>query len=675
MQACFGDEEGMTKKDDDRKPGKLGPSWHLGRIPPRRTLKRLALFLLFAASVYLFIKHIPTDVPIRDRRHPVYTYSDLPDKQSSGPLRAPPRRPPAQPKKDDTASARQPSAVTAHNFNGPLKFYNLASTLHAITNTRGGSSANKNVLFAASSLKSAATLLPVACQMGTELRSYVHFALMSRDDISIDDLQAINGIDDSCHIIFHDARPDQAASSSDARLAKTVERALFHINMYMHPQVILVDSSHVEEPVFLDAMRARTAGVGITLIELPEHSKDSLAWLTKLDSSSLAAWNKITIDILIHAHAGASGSLVRLLRSLKSADFGGFSVPHLTIELPQDVDLPTERFLESFQWPPAHVYNPTNVRQLSLRHRIPRHGVSEEESSVRFLESFWPAHPKYSHILVLSPQVELSPHFFHYLRYAILEYKYSTAALLQEWDRRLLGISLDLPSTYLNGSGGFAPPEKLETSELSAKRISDELTSFLWQAPNSDAALFLGEKWVELHGFVSQLLEIQRDLPSPPPDALANKAVSKKHPSWLEHVLRLSRARGYWTLYPSAATVPSVAAVHNELYRPPEEYEKVVDELAPGDSNSNADTSSGETTLASGTSSLLAALPNGGTLPPFNDLPLLSWDGSKSSLQQLNEDALAYAAEWRRTVGGCPKEKVRAMPQASAKDLFCKRDE
>jgi hypothetical protein len=100
-----------------------------------------------------------------------------------------------------------------------------------------------------------------------------------------------------------------------------------------------------------------------------------------------------------------------------------------------------------------------------------------------------------------------------------------------------------------------------------------------------------------------------------------------------------------------------------------------VDELAPGDSNSNADTSSGETTLASGTSSLLAALPNGGTLPPFNDLPLLSWDGSKSSLQQLNEDALAYAAEWRRTVGGCPKEKVRAMPQASAKDLFCRRDE
>lgn len=32
---------------------------------------------------------------------------------------------------------------------------------------------------------------------------------------------------------------------------------------------------------------------------------------------------------------------------------------------------------------------------------------------MRFLESFWPINPKYSHVLVLSPQVEVSPLFFH----------------------------------------------------------------------------------------------------------------------------------------------------------------------------------------------------------------------------------------------------------------------
>jgi hypothetical protein len=125
------------------------------------------------------------------------------------------------------------------------------------------------------------------------------------------------------------------------------------------------------------------------------------------------AWNKVTVDILIQALPGASGSLIRLLKSLSAADFTACSIPHLTIELPHDVDGPTTRYLEKFQWPPAHIDNPSNVRQLTLRHRIPTSRMTEEESSVRFLESFWPADPVNSHVLVLSPQTELSPRFYH----------------------------------------------------------------------------------------------------------------------------------------------------------------------------------------------------------------------------------------------------------------------
>jgi hypothetical protein len=117
--------------------------------------------------------------------------------------------------------------------------------------------------------------------------------------------------------------------------------------------------------------------------------------------------------VLIQATQGASGSLIRLLRSLSAADFTSCSIPHLTIELPHDIDTPTVKFLETFQWPPSHVKNRQHVRQLSLRHRIPRARLTEEESSVRFLESFWPADPKNSHVLVLSPQAELSPWFYH----------------------------------------------------------------------------------------------------------------------------------------------------------------------------------------------------------------------------------------------------------------------
>lgn len=473
----------------------------------------------------------------------------------------------------------------------------------------------------------------------------------------------------------------------------------------MHPQAIIVDSSLSENNYFLRTIREQAPIIGSPLIELPEHAVDRLRWLTKLDSMSLAgmssiafqrmfiltssiAWNKVNIDILIQAPHDSSGGLIRLLRSLSAADYTSSPVPHLTIELPQKIDPPTEKFLETFQWPPARVPNPSNVQQLSLRHRIPRRGISEEESSIRFLESFWPARPKDQHILVLSPQVELSRYFFHCkrpyltsclfdfknakfgvralanpihldLKYNILEYKYSNAAAVQEWDARLLAVSLEMPSTHVDGSGSFSPPPRLEPAQ-SAEKSGDKETSFLWQAPNSNAALFFGDKWVELHGFVSQLLEIQRNLPTPP-EMLAQKLVSKKFPSWLEHALRLSRVRGYWTLYPSQITATNLATVHNELYNAPEEYEKEI---------SQDTESSNEITLARG--GLLDSLPDGGTLMPFHDLPLLSWSGKPTKLKQMNDDALSFATEFKRSVGGCTTERTTgSLPDKSARDLFC----
>jgi hypothetical protein len=135
--------------------------------------------------------------------------------------------------------------------------------------------------------------------------------------------------------------------------------------------------------------------------------------LLRLILTACAVYDKVHVDFLVHATPSASGSLIRLLRSLKAADYTASAIPHLTIELPHEIDSPTKEFLESFSWPPAHFNNPTNDRHLTLRHRIPNHRLTEEESSARFLESFWPAHPNRTHVLVLSPQVELSPDFFH----------------------------------------------------------------------------------------------------------------------------------------------------------------------------------------------------------------------------------------------------------------------
>ena len=50
---------------------------------------------------------------------------------------------------------------------------------------------------------------------------------------------------------------------------------------------------------------------------------------------------------------------------------------------------------------------------LSLRRRLSHEDMNEDTSVARFLESAWPKVPETSHILVLSPNTELSAQFPH----------------------------------------------------------------------------------------------------------------------------------------------------------------------------------------------------------------------------------------------------------------------
>ncbi|KAI3400594.1 hypothetical protein diail_2797 [Diaporthe ilicicola] len=661
MPATADPELGVHKKDDDlyvkgghKRASSLG--WKSApRIAPRKTLKRLGLLVLIATAAYLFIHNIPTDVGPRRSGRPTYPTTKAPP--GVGPK-------PQVPVEKNEKEAGPPS----RDYNGPVRFLELAETLHAISGTHGGDQINKNVLFAASSLRSAGSLLPLACKMGRELRAYVHFALISRSEIPLDELQAINGIDRSCEIIFHDARAEFPSTSSDERFAKSAERALYHINNYMHPQAIIVDNSAEEEPLLLRSLQnqAKKLQLGHAIVELPGPTVDRFAWISKLDAAALSQWNRVSVDILVHAHTGASGSLIRLLKSLRVADYTASAIPHLTIELPEEIDPPTSQFLQNFHWPPLRAFNPAIANQLTLRHRISRRGDTEEESSVRFLEGFWPSNSAFSHVLVLSPQVELSPHYFHYLKLSLLAYRYSGPAIYQAWDKRVFSLSLDLPSKNLDGSTPFVPPTrqpgKLDGPELGAPS-SSRSTSFLWQAPNSNAALFIGERWAELHGFVSQLLEAQHGLQSTPA-LLAEKLISREYPSWLEHALRLCRARGYMTVYPGTDLAANLATTHGELYQKPEEYEN--------DRSSTKHSDEDEVILRHGT--LLDGLPNGEGLPQFNEMTLLSWDDNRVSLEGLNEESLKYAAGFRRTVGGCSTVQA-TEPDPSAKDLFCVGEE
>jgi len=378
------------------------------------------------------------------------------------------------------------------------------------------------------------------------------------------------------------------------------------------------------------------------------------------------AWNKVTVDLVIHAKPSSSGSLMRLLESLKKADFFSSTPPRLTIELPHKIDEPTKRYLEQFKWPPTSGHNDGNL--LTLHHRIPQQTLTPEENSIRFLESFWPADPRTSHVLVLSPQAELSPLFFHYLKYTMLESKFSSG--ITEDHNNLLGISLDLPPTYLNDTTAFTPP----------LTNASEVTPFLWQAPNSNAALYFGSKWIELHDFVAHLLISQHKLPTP--TTLNEKLVSNTYPSWLEHILKLARVRGYWMIYPNFDGHESLVTMHNDLYQPPEEYEKESEgkreegELT-ADPKEHLSLKHKEKEVIRG--SLLNLLPNKAALLKVDEMPILRWDGEVVEVVDIESGAIEYKKVFRREIGGCSEDgkqnaeevKLTERVYGEVRDLFC----
>jgi len=393
----------------------------------------------------------------------------------------------------------------------------------------------------------------------------------------------------------------------------------------------------------------------------------------------VVALPRIYVDILIQATPSSSESLIRLMKSIQEADYFGARRPHLTIELSAAIDTTTWRYLENLVWPPLDWSGEPHASQVTLRHRIPRKTTTVEEASARLVESFYPVRTKHSHVLLLSPQVELSPLYYQYLMYNLLEYKYSKASSTKKETANLIGISLELPSTQLDDISPLEPPPpNLPKSDESA----DEETAFLWQAPNSNAALYFGDKWMEFHSFYMGRI-------SKPPTSFP-KVVSEKHPSWLEYALELMRARGYAMLYPNFNSEDgALATVHEELYEIPEEFLKEkpssdmsAPPLSPEDAL-EADPSLRPskvkgppvTERALLTSTLLDLLPQSGELPALMYLPILTIDAKPITLEAMGHSAQVFSDTFRHQTGSCgPNEVPPEYVTNSANDLFCHLD-
>ena len=191
-----GDEE-LGKKDDDhrRRNRSAVPSmwsWMNGSIPRMRR-HRLGLGVVVIIGLYIFFSNIPSRTsPITDqiRAGGFLQNGEAPRIYDEAPSGKPPQT------EDEIEKGK-------HYYNGPVRFYYLATSLHAIARTMGYRDVNKNVLFAAANLQSASRLIPMACEMARWNRNVVHFAFLGRDDIPLKDLQMINGVGAECSVFWH----------------------------------------------------------------------------------------------------------------------------------------------------------------------------------------------------------------------------------------------------------------------------------------------------------------------------------------------------------------------------------------------------------------------------------------------------------------------------------------
>ena len=194
-----GDKE-LGKKDDDHRPGAnpiLPGAWHARKQVSGVRRRRIIYTALGMLALFLFYKNIPTDLGSnagkRDIRVP-----------HVGSL---PQSPNQEPPTDKPTHKLGSSDAEEHYYEGPITFYKLAASLHAVAALAGRGGKNKNILFGASSLKSAAAIMPLACEMALQKRNDVHFTFMGREELEIHEIKEINGInDEDCPVNWHGER-------------------------------------------------------------------------------------------------------------------------------------------------------------------------------------------------------------------------------------------------------------------------------------------------------------------------------------------------------------------------------------------------------------------------------------------------------------------------------------
>ncbi|CAO3670116.1 unnamed protein product [Rhizopus stolonifer] len=381
-------------------------------------------------------------------------------------------------------------------------------------------------------------------------------------------------------------RPLVVVSQKDLKCDVDVFKSLERVVNFVQPAVIISDKPMKKS--------------GVPVIHLDEKAISSASWMTKVPASLLAEWNSISIKIMVSV-TKKNDNLKRLLSSLDSAHFMGDNVD-LTLLMDYTTDHAIHQTVNHYAWSHGPKY---------LRHRI-----ASAHRMAQFAESWYPTSNN-EYAILLDTELELSPHFYIWAKYAALRYRRSS--------QRLFGISL-------------YRPELIETDPEGRRLFTERPSStFLMQWPAYSGALFFPEHWREFHDYLTTRLADREGFGMQEVNVPKSRSNEWKL-SWRRYFEELVYLRSYVMLYPPV----SLSTRHVELKKK-SQREKYADALVLYD---------------------VPLMTEMKVLPAWKDLAVIDFYGQPASFEVMKE----RGAELQDSISSClPNQEIDFDPS----DLLC----
>ncbi|CAJ2654454.1 unnamed protein product [Trifolium pratense] len=323
-------------------------------------------------------------------------------------------------------------------------------------------------------------------------------------------------------------------SNSEAPVIQAVYTSLKGLIKIHNPSVVItVDDIDVNVRKALK-MASETNSNGTTLVLLPRASVSKVLWMADLRSTALPNWNKMRLSINIITQNRVN-SLSRLLKSLTNAYYLGDEIP-ITFNMDSKVDESTIKLVTSFDWP----HGPK-----TLRRRIIQGGLIRAVS-----ESWYPSSDD-NFGLLLEDDIEVSPYYYLWIKYALMNYHYDPQVSLPE----LSSISLYTPRIV----EVVKERPKWNATEF-FKQIHPN-TPYLHQLPCSWGAVFFPKHWREFYVYMNmRFTEDAKKNPVQIPKSRTNGWQA----SWKKFLIDMMYLRGYVSLYPNFPNQASFSTNHME---------------------------------------------------------------------------------------------------------------